>query len=310
MVAAAPKDGCAPVRSFRLTRGGFAVIEPLPFLPDQKETIVKILPQPVPGSGPLKIGPQVRAGGSDLGGSEVVPGTSTQTTRLVLRIVAEQAGPEGVSRVLGHAGLRDQQVALRTVGGRISYSDKIRLFDAAAAELGDPRLGLRLGPAAMKDPAAAPLRVLARAFGSPAALIRRISRLSTRFDTACVLRCEWVQSGAAVVGWKALPPHQPSRADCDYTIGLLAQIPVVFGLPPARVDHGVICQLNGAPECIYKWPGQYRPVSRLRNMLRRFTGAERGRQGAHPRSTGYGFSRARHRSWSAAHLWRRCSTGS
>ncbi|MCU1553787.1 MAG: hypothetical protein JWM13_1273, partial [Arthrobacter sp.] len=83
---------------------------------------MKILPQPVPGSGPLKIGSQIRAGsGSDLDGSEVVPGTSTQTTRLVLRIVAEQAGPEGVSRVLGQAGLRDQQVALRTVGGRISY---------------------------------------------------------------------------------------------------------------------------------------------------------------------------------------------
>jgi diguanylate cyclase (GGDEF)-like protein len=238
---------------------------------------VKILPQPVPGSGPLNIGSQVRAGsGSDLGGSEVVPGTSTQTTRLVLRIVAEQAGPEGVSRVLGHAGLRDQQVALRTVGGRISYTDKIRLFDAAAAELGDPRLGLRLGPAAMKDPAAAPLRVQARAFGSPAALIRRISRLSTRFDTACVLRCEWVQSGAAVVGRRALPPHQPSRADCDYTIGLLAQIPVVFGLPPARVDHGVTCQLNGAPECIYHLAWTESPVSRVRNMLRRFTGAERG----------------------------------
>jgi hypothetical protein len=110
MVAAEPKDGRAPGRPVRLTGPGPPRSSRFLCCPTRK-TIVKILPQPVSDSGPPEIGSQVRAGsGSDLGAREMVPGTSTQTTRLVWRVVTEQAGPEGVSRVLGNAGLRDQQV--------------------------------------------------------------------------------------------------------------------------------------------------------------------------------------------------------
>jgi diguanylate cyclase (GGDEF)-like protein len=206
-----------------------------------------------------------------------MPGTSTQTTRLVLHLVAEQAGPEGVRRVLDRAGLADRYALLRSVGGRVPYAEKIRLFEAAVIELDDPRLGLRLGPTALWDPAAMPLRMLARAFGSPAALVRGVSRLSTRFDTASVMRCVRVRAGEAIVSRKVLPPHWGNRVDCDYVIGVLAQIPVVFGFPPARIDHHTTCQLDGAPECIYHLAWSEPPIGRVRNFARRFTGAERGR---------------------------------
>ncbi|MCU1574970.1 MAG: hypothetical protein JWO93_3052 [Micrococcaceae bacterium] len=207
----------------------------------------------------------------------VVPGTSTLTSRLLLRVVARQAGPEGVRRVLIRAGMEDRRAALLTAGGRLFYQDKITLFDAAAAELSDPHIGLRLGPAAMEDPAAAPLRVLARAYGSPAALIRRISGLSTRFDTACVLRCVRVGPRSAVVGWKVLPPHRPSPVDCDYTLGVLAQIPVMFGMSPARVEHRGICQVKGASECMFRLSWAEPPARRVQNLLRRFARDERAR---------------------------------
>ncbi|MCU1548467.1 MAG: hypothetical protein JWO29_1418 [Arthrobacter sp.] len=209
-------------------------------------------------------------GGTKRGETEAAPGTSTQTTRLLLRIVADRAGSEGIDRILGSAGLRDQRERLQSVAGRISYPDKIRLFEAAAAELGDPRIGLLLGPAALEDPALDSLRVLARAQGSPAALIRGLPRMSMRFDTAAVLRSEQVQAGRAVVARKVLPPHHPNRIDCDYNLGLLAQLPVVFGLPPARVGHGLICQLNGSPECLYHLAWTETPLQRLRGLLRKF----------------------------------------
>ena len=48
--------------------------------------------------------------------------------------------------------------------------------------------------------------------------------------------------------------YRPSRFDCDYTLGLLIQVPVVFGLPPAIVTHSS-CQVRGAAACRYevKW---------------------------------------------------------
>lgn len=196
-----------------------------------------------------------------------VPGTSTVTTRVLLQVVAEEVGAEGVNRVLERAGLREQAEQLESVGGRISYPDKLRLFESAAAELADPRIGLRLGPASFRDPAIEPLRRLGRATGSPAAAYRGISQISTRFESAAVFRCDWVEQSSASLTWKVLPPYKPNRIDCDYNVGFLAQIPVLFGLPPARVEHGTICQLNGAPECTYDLTWTAPPLQRLRLLL-------------------------------------------
>lgn len=196
-----------------------------------------------------------------------VPSTSTAKTRVLLQVVAEQAGPEGVERVLQRAGLSDQREQLQSLGGRIAYPDKIRLFEAAADELGDPRIGLRVGPASLRDPALEPWRKLGRAAGSPAAAFRGVSQFSTRFDSATVLTCDRVDEGSASLRWRVLPPNRPSRVDCDNHIGFLSQVPVIFGLPPARVDHGGACQLNGAAECIFEVAWTVPMRHRLRGML-------------------------------------------
>ena len=199
--------------------------------------------------------------------NRTVPGASTVTTRVLLQLVAEEVGAEGVDRVLERAGLREQAEGLGSVGGRISYPDKLRLFESAAAELADPRIGLRLGPASLGDPAIEALRRLGRATGSPAAAYRGISQISTRLDSAAVFRCDWVEESSASLTWRVLPPYTPSRIDCDYNIGFLAQIPVLFGLPLARVEHGTICQVDGAPECTYPVAWTAGPLQRLRLLL-------------------------------------------
>ncbi|MCF6508162.1 EAL domain-containing protein [Blastococcus sp. MG754426] len=195
------------------------------------------------------------------------------TTRLLLRVVAARGGERAVERVLDRAGLADRRTPLQSLRGRVTYPEKLRLFDAAAEELGDPRVGLALGEAAMSDPAVRALRRVLTTFGSPAGLLRQVSRISTRLDTAAVFRCESATDGKARLSWRVLPPHHPGRVDCDYNIGMLRKAPVLFGLEPAVVEHWA-CQADGAPQCEYtvtwqeqqarsRWRGRgrYRRVS-------------------------------------------------
>jgi len=196
-----------------------------------------------------------------------VPGTSTGITRILLQVVAEQAGPQGVDRVLQRSGLSALREELQNTDGRIPYPDKIRLFEAAAAELGDPGLGLRLGAASLQDAAMEPWRRLSREQGSPAATFRGVSAFSMHFDSATMLTCERADDGSATLRWKVLPPNVPNRVDCDTQIGFLAQVPVLFGLPRARVEHGAGCQVTGAPECRYEVTWTVPPLQRLRGLL-------------------------------------------
>ena len=114
-----------------------------------------------------------------------------------------------------------------------------------------------------------PLRRLGRNQGSPAAAFRGVSPFSTHFDSATLLTCDRADDGSASLSWKVLPPYQPNRVDCDAQIGLLAQIPVLFGLPRARVDHGDACQVQGAAECVYEVTWTVPPHQRLRGLLRK-----------------------------------------
>src|SRR3954451_11693603 len=194
------------------------------------------------------VGDRARGGRADV--QEVLAGTSTVTTRLLLRAAAERGGPETVERALSRAALAGEAAQLTSLRGRVSYEVKLRLFDAVAAEAGDPRIGLALADAALADPALAPLRAAVRALGSPATALRQVSRISTRLDTAAVFRCAESSDGRAELVWRVLSPHRPNRMDCDYNIGMLMQVPVLFGLPPARLEH-LAWQGDGASACSY-----------------------------------------------------------
>ncbi|WP_347060746.1 sensor domain-containing phosphodiesterase [Blastococcus sp. HT6-30] len=201
-------------------------------------------------------------------------GTSTVTTRLLLRIVVERGGEGAVERVLVSAGLVGRRTQLQSLRGRVSYPEKLRLFDAAVQELGDPRIGLALGDAAVTDPAVAALRRVLVTFGSPTGLLRQVSRISTRMDSSAVFRCESAAAGTARLTWRVLSPHRPSRVDCDYNIGLLRKAPVLFGLQPAVVEHWA-CQVDGAPQCDYAVTWQEQPARSRWGRRRRPTARNR-----------------------------------
>lgn len=205
-------------------------------------------------------------------GEQQRAGTSTLTTRLALRAVADRLGPPGIERLLDRAGLEGQQWLLESSTGRVDYQTKLRVFAAAAELLDDPRFGLDLGFYALHDPAFKAIGALALAAGSPERVLRYGSRISTRFDSAAVFRCERSDMDSAVVVWRVLAPHEPSRTDCDYTISMLRLVPLLFGGRPAAVRH-TVCQLDGAPECWYEVTWQR--AGTLRGLRSRWHGRRR-----------------------------------
>jgi diguanylate cyclase (GGDEF)-like protein len=185
--------------------------------------------------------------------------TSRMTVSLMLDYVREQAGDAGVERLLERLAPEAAEV-VRHGTGPVSHTVKESLFQAAADILDDPRVGRAVGASILRSSVVTGLAPLVHAFGTVEGVLANLSKISTRFDTAAVLRCERGTSGSMQLVWQVRPPHRAFRADCDYNIGLFTQVPVLFGLEPATVSH-TDCQVDGGAACHYTV--SWRPRRRL-----------------------------------------------
>ena len=94
------------------------------------------------------------------------------------------------------------------------------------------------------------VRLMLSMFGSPGALLRHIAHANGKFTQCADLSAEILSPTSAAATYRLYDGHTPSRFDCDYTRGMLAQVPPMFGLPPAVVEHDE-CQVEGAAACRY-----------------------------------------------------------
>jgi diguanylate cyclase (GGDEF)-like protein len=207
------------------------------------------------------------------GGSPSVEVTSTWrrehagsglTSRLILAYVEREAGGLAVKRMLDRAGLADSEEQFRDENFWFSYETKLALWSAAEEVLGDPRVAEHVGGAALDLSVAMGLKRALRALGTPAFVYGNVVRANAKFNWAHQLVVldsggEWVRmrySDVAGVGYH--------RYDCDYTKGLLATVPQLFGLPPARVEHHV-CGARGDPWCEFEvhWTGGTQGLRRV-----------------------------------------------
>jgi diguanylate cyclase (GGDEF)-like protein len=156
--------------------------------------------------------------------------------------------------VLERAGASGDHVAYLDKRRWWSYATKISLFTAAADVLGDDDVGLRVAEAVLAHSVGTAERLALSMTGGPGRLLRLIAKAGAKFSTVSDFRALRVTRGAAAVEYRLHDGYEPSRFDCDYTMGLLIQAPVVFGLPPASVTHPS-CQVRGAATCRYevKW---------------------------------------------------------
>lgn len=197
--------------------------------------------------GPPSVRPHREVGVSP---SQLRHETSAATTGLLLRYVEARGGRAAVEAVLARAELPHTYAELTDESRWFSYADRIALFEATAAVFDDPEVTFAVGASAVTNGLAPSMILLVRALGSPRQVFRQLAHSAPKFTTASTL--EVLESGEthAVLRLRLHEGFVHSRHDCRYAQGLFTTVPVMFGLPPARVLHDE-CESDGKPACIY-----------------------------------------------------------
>jgi diguanylate cyclase (GGDEF)-like protein len=186
--------------------------------------------------------------------------TAGLTMRLIVEYMRLHHGQDAVERMLELAGETRPLSVLEDERVWSSYDEKIALFAAAAEITGRDDIARRIGETVLDSSVGTTLKVALGLLGSPASLLRVIPRANTKFSTAGEMTALEVTSTAGVVRYRIHDGFTLSRFDCDYALGLLTQVPGLFGLPPASIEHDE-CQVRGAEACIYRL--RWRRLSRL-----------------------------------------------
>jgi diguanylate cyclase (GGDEF)-like protein len=176
--------------------------------------------------------------------------TSGMTSALLLTYVERRAGRDTAREVLRRAGAADRESELRDETSWFSFDLKIRLFEAMADVLGDPHATRKMGEAALDLQVAAGLKVALRALGSPRLLYKNVARANAKFSARHVLDLLELGSTHARMCFRDITDGELHPLDCEYTRGLLACAPGLFGLPRARISHA--CRAHeGTDRCTY-----------------------------------------------------------
>ena len=177
--------------------------------------------------------------------------TAGVTMRLIVEFIRVRFGDDALREVLARAGETRPVEVLEDEGVWSSYDQKIALFAAAAEVTGRADIARAIGETVLRASVATTLRMALVLLGSPATLLKAIPRANAKFSTAGNMRSEDVTATSATLYYRVREGFELSHFDCDYTMGLLSQVPVLFDLPAAVVEHPE-CQVKGATECVYK----------------------------------------------------------
>lgn len=195
--------------------------------------------------------------------------SSNLTMALIIGYVRRRGGEAAVEQLLATAGETRPMAELLDEGRWSSYGQKLRLFEAASAVLGDADTPRRVGETVLEQQTGTAIRLMLRALGSPASVCRSVAKASAKFSTNYTCEALSVRRDGAVIRNRLHEGYEPNIIDCKYTTGLLSTIPALFGLEPAVVVHEE-CQVRGAPACIYslKWRARRRlPWGRPRDKV-------------------------------------------
>ncbi len=171
-------------------------------------------------------------------------------TAVLVRCVRQHSGDSGVLQMLAVAGEHRSAAELEDVTSWSSHEEAVALLHAGAQVTGDGSIGLHVGEEMLRQHTGTPVADQLRSLGSPAALIEHTVTAIDRFVR--VTSTEILEHGSTYAVLRAVTGRSTSRHPhlCDFTRGLLTQVPVVFGLPPATVTESE-CQARGGRFCLY-----------------------------------------------------------
>jgi diguanylate cyclase (GGDEF)-like protein/putative nucleotidyltransferase with HDIG domain len=172
------------------------------------------------------------------------------TSKLAIAYAEREGGREKVDEILALAGLSEYEQELRDESSWFPYDVKIRLFEATAAAFDDQRVMRRVGQSALELSVGGGLKSALKALGSPRLVYHSVVRANAKFSTVQEMQLLELDRDSARIRFLDVGGVGFHPLDCDYTVGLLSCVPVMFGQPPARVSHPV-CGVKGAEACIY-----------------------------------------------------------
>ncbi len=193
---------------------------------------------------------------------------SCSLSAVMIGRLRDHGGDAAAARLLADAGSPRTLEYLLDTGNWISYAEAVALWRAGTRITRHPHFARAVGEDAGRRLNASPVAALLRSLGSPEEVYRRIADSAPRFSTVARLRAVEVAPGRAVIEATAVDGFARDADHCGWTCGLLTQTTVLFGLPPARIEHAE-CAALGAPVCRYEieWDAGERPSSAYADAL-------------------------------------------
>ncbi|MGO9762313.1 MAG: diguanylate cyclase domain-containing protein [Solirubrobacteraceae bacterium] len=175
---------------------------------------------------------------------------SCSMSSVLLRLVRGHGGEAAVTAILGQAASRYEAAYLENVDNWISQDEASALLSAGVQASGDPAFARRVGEQMVGQHAGKQVATLLRSLGSVEVVLQTVAQTAAKLSAATEMEALEVGPGRAVVRACAHEGFTRLPVNCDWTTGLLAGTPILFGLPPGRVQESE-CQARGDAQCLY-----------------------------------------------------------
>jgi diguanylate cyclase (GGDEF)-like protein len=171
-------------------------------------------------------------------------------TSVLLRLVRSEGGEAAVADLLGRAQIHREASYLESVDNWISLDEATAMFEAGVEQTGDPMFARRVGENTLRQHAGTQVATVLRSLGSTEAVLEAVAQSAARLSSVTKMETIEAGPGRGVVRACAREGFTRRRLHCDWTTGLLAGLPILFGLPLARVVESE-CQTRGDGQCLY-----------------------------------------------------------
>jgi diguanylate cyclase (GGDEF)-like protein len=171
-------------------------------------------------------------------------------TNVLLHLIRRDGGEAAVARLLERAGVIREPSFLENVENWISLDEATAMLQAGVMESGDANFARRVGENTLRQHAGTQVATVLRSLGSTEAVLTAVAQSAARLSAVTDLEALETEPGRGVVRACAREGFARGRLHCDWTTGLLAGLPILFGLPLARVDESE-CQTRGDAQCLY-----------------------------------------------------------
>jgi diguanylate cyclase (GGDEF)-like protein len=171
-------------------------------------------------------------------------------TSVLLRLIRSAGGERAVTQLLELAEIKREPSYLENVDNWISLDEATAMFEAGVQQTGDPLFARRVGENTLRQHAGTQVATVLRSLGSTEAVLEAVTLSAARLSAVTKMQAIETAPGRGVVIASAREGFTRRRLHCDWTTGLLAGLPILFGLPLARVEESE-CQTHGDEQCLY-----------------------------------------------------------